>query len=519
MGMRGLLSLLLPAICIAACASPAGTDCDICIYGGTSAGVIAARSAAQQGKNVILIEPSSHIGGLTTGGLGQTDMGKRQKLCGLAKDFYDDVGKYYGTVSKLVFEPHAASEIFASYLDSPKIRICKDTGLRKAVVRGRKIKSIRIAPLDDKGCFAGREKTIRAKVFIDCSYEGDLMASAGVGYTTGRESSETYGEPWNGFHFAWYHQFPDGVDPYVVPGEPSSGLLWGISDAAESPEGSADSLVQAYNLRVCLTDSTDNRIPFTKPDGYDAGRYELLARLMAAQPEDARYFIWSPMPGRKTDINNYGGFSTDMIGCNSGYIEGSYSRRKEILDAHGEYIKGLFWFILTDPRVPQALSREVSRWGYPKDEYTENGHWTPQLYVREGRRMLGDYVVTQADCEGRIRVEDGIAEAAYMMDSHNCQRIVVERNGVKMVKNEGDVEIKIPGPYPVSYRAIVPKREECTNLLVPVCVSASHIAFGSIRMEPVFMTLGEVAARAACIAADEACSVQDIDYRRVPCLF
>ena len=478
--------------------------------------MIAARSAASQGKTVVIVEPTKHIGGLTTGGLGWTDIGKKQELKGLAAEFYQDIGKHYGARGgKLVFEPKVASAIYAGYLDQPGITVLKNTGIRKLVKSGKRIKYAVVAGLDAKGKFAGRPQKIKAKIFIDASYEGDLLPLSGVTFTTGRESSKKYGENWNGFHFARYHQFPDGVDPYVKEGDPQSGLLWGISSSGPSPEGDGDGLIQAYNQRVCLTDSTENRIPITEPDNYDASRYELLARLMAAQKPDAKYFIWSPMPGRKTDINNYGGFSTDMIGMNYDYIGATYERRVQILDAHTDYTKGLFWFILTDPRVPEKLSKEISRWGYPKDEYPENGHWTPQLYVREGRRMVSDYVVTQADCEGKTRAEDGIAEAAYMMDSHNCQRVVVEKDGRRMVKNEGDVEIKIPGPYPISYRAIVPSADECSNLLVPVCLSASHIAYGSIRMEPVFMSLGDVAARAAVQATKKSCTVQEVDWRSV----
>lgn len=485
--------------------------CDVCIYGGTSAGVIAARSIAAQGKSVVIVEPSGHLGGMTSGGLGQTDIGKRQALTGLAGEFYRDIGARYGAGEKLVFEPHVASVVFAGYLDNPHILVLKNHGLVKTSKRSLKIRNISISPLDDEWEFCGRIIKIRAKEYIDASYEGDLLAVSGVSYTTGRESSSVYGEFWNGRHFAKYHQFPDGIDPYIIPGDPSSGLVWGVSDGEESDPGTGDTLLQAYNIRVCLTDSTDNKIPITEPEGYDASRYEFLARLISAQDVNARYFIWSPMPGRKTDINNYGGFSTDMIGFNQEYLTAGYSGRKQIMDAHTAYTKGLFWFLMTDSRVPEHLASEISRWGYPKDEYPASGHWTPQLYIREGRRMISDYVLTQSDCEGRTTVPDGIAEAAYMMDSHNCRRIVVHRNGVAMVKNEGDVEIKIPGPYKIPYRSIIPKRKECTNLVVPVCVSASHIAYGSIRMEPVFMSLGEVAAIAACLAIDNNKPLQDIN--------
>ena len=321
-----------------------------------------------------------------------------------------------------------------------------------------------------------------------------------------RESSAQYGESWNGRHIATNHQFPDGVDPYVVPGDPASGLLPGVTEGPAGEEGEGDGLLQAYNLRLCLTDSLENRIPFTRPSGYDSTRYELLARLIAAQPASAKYFIWSPMPGHKTDVNNFGGFSTDFIGGNAGYLEASYAGRHKIYQAHTDYSLGLLWFMMTDPRVPSATRKELARWGLPKDEYPENGHWTPQLYVREGRRMVSDYVVTQKDCEGLTSVPDGIAYAAYKMDSHNCRRIAADG----MVKNEGNVEEKIPGPWPIPYRSIVPARGECDNLLVPVCVSSSHIAFGSLRMEPVFMSLGQVAGLAAAMSLRQGIPVQDV---------
>lgn len=476
-----------------------GKQYDICIYGGTSAGVIAARAAALQGHSVVIVEPLDHIGGMTTGGLGQTDIGNKQVVQGLSRKFYRDLGVHYGSLEKWVFEPSVAAAIFERYLDHPNITVLRRTGLRCVHKEGTDIRSVRVNGLDHQWRFNGRSVEIQAKVFIDASYEGDLMAAAGVSYTVGREDSAKYGESWNGRHLSIKHQLPDGIDP--------QGLAGIDKDTSSWAEGDGDTLVQAYNFRICLTDSLENSIPLERPAAYDSARYELLARLLAVQGESARYFIWDRMPGRKTDINNYGGFSTDLIGGSNEWPEASYERRRSIWQEHYDYTLGLLWFMQTDPRVPESIRVEISRWGLPKDEYQGSGHWSPQLYVREGRRMVSEYVITQADCEGRTTVEDGIAMAAYTMDSHNCRRIVV--NG--MVKNEGNVETKIPGPYPIPYRAIVPKKEECTNMLVPVCLSASHIAFGSIRMEPVFMTLGQVAA----MAADEAIS-QDMDVQDVP---
>ena len=483
-----------------------GKQYDVCIYGGTSAGVVAARSAALEGYSVVIVEPSGHIGGLTTGGLGLTDIGNKQVVQGLSRQFYRELGKHYGKLESWVFEPHVAQEIMDEYMAHPRITVLRHTGIRKLRKHNTHITLMHTLRLDREGRVLGRGPLIRAKVFIDASYEGDLLPASGVSYAVGRESSAQYGESWNGRHIATNHQFPDGVDPYVEPGNPASGLLPGVTDEPVGKEGEGDNLLQAYNLRLCLTDSPENQIPLTRPSGYDSTRYELLARLIVAQPASAKYFIWSPMPGRKTDVNNFGGFSTDYIGGNAGYLEASYAGRYKIYQAHTDYTLGLLWFMMTDPRVPSVTRKELARWGLPKDEYPENGHWTPQLYVREGRRMASDYVVTQKDCEGLTNVPDGVAYAAYKMDSHNCRRIAADG----MVKNEGNVEEKIPGPWPIPYRSIVPVRGECDNLLVPVCVSASHIAFGSLRMEPVFMSLGQVAGLAAVMSLRQGVPVQDV---------
>ena len=326
------------------------------------------------------------------------------------------------------------------------------------------------------------------------------MACSGVSYTVGREANAQYGETYNGAQRMDGHQFPDGIDPYVVKGDSTSGLLYGINPDPIVPDGEENKKVQAYNFRITLTNRPENRVEITKPDNYDPQRYELLIRLKEKQPWKAPYdvFIWSRMPNGKTDINNFGGFSTDVIGENWNYPEAGYEERDSIRKFHEDYTKGLLYFVGHDPRIPDSIRQEMLQWGYPKDEYTDNGHWTHQMYVREARRMIGATVMTQHHCEGRETATDGIAWAAYTMDSHNCDRHVI--NG--MVKNEGNVEIGGFGPYPISYRAITPRAEEVGNLLVPVCLSASHIAYGSIRMEPVFMVLGQVSAIGACQAID-----------------
>jgi len=510
--------------------TPADTY-DIVVYGGTSGGIAAAIQAARMGKSVVLIEPYNRLGGMTTGGLGQTDIGNKQAIGGISREFYRNIKAYYsqpenwkwqerenymdggqtrteeGEDAMWTFEPSSALQVYEEMLAAEDVEVVmrekldRDNGV---LMEGSNIQQITTE--------SGR--TFQGKMFIDATYEGDLLATAGVDYTVGRESNDTYGETYNGVQLLEGHQFPDGVDPYVEPGNAASGLLYGINPGSLDERGSGDSLVQAYNFRICLTTNPDNMLPISEPANYDSTNYELLARLFEAQPDMRginQYFIWSKMPNAKTDINNRGGFSTDMINMSHAYPEASYEEREEIIKAHEDYTKGLLYFYTTDPRVPEVLQEEVKRWGYPKDEYEANGNWSPQLYVREARRMIGEYVMTQANCQGDEVVEDPIGLAAYTMDSHNCQRIVVDGQ----VKNEGNVEVGGFPPYPISYKSITPKREQATNLLVPVALSASHIAFGSIRMEPVFMVLGQSAATAASMAIDGETSVQEVDYAQL----
>jgi hypothetical protein len=487
-------------------------EVDICIYGGTSAGVIAAYTARQLGKSVLLIEPGQRLGGLSSGGLGQTDIGNKFAITGLSRDFYRRIGQHYGQPEQWTFEPKVAEAVFQDYIRRGKVDVVYS--LRLFSVKKKK-GSIREITLENSIRPKEEPHTIvKAKMYIDCTYEGDLMAQAGVPYAVGREDNKDYNETLDGVQLMHEHQFPDGVDPYVKPGNPESGLVWGISNRTLEPAGTGDKRVQAYNYRICLTSDPANMIPITRPQGYDSTHYELLVRLFAAQPRKTSihdYFIWSKMPENKTDINNRGGFSTDMIGAGDAYPDGSYAEREQIIREHEIYTKGMLYFFGHDPRVPEKMRNQMLAWGYPKDEYVEYGHWTPQLYIREVRRMIGAYVMTQANCQGKETVEDGVGLAAYTMDSHNCQRLVV--NG--QVKNEGDVEVGGFKPYPVAYRSITPKQSDCRNLLTPVCLSATHIAFGSIRMEPVFMVLGQSAATAASMAIDNKQDVQQVDVPKL----
>lgn len=481
-------------------------SCDICVYGATSGGVIAAYTASKLGKKVILVEPGTRVGGLSSGGLGQTDIGSLKVIQGYSNDFYERIGKAYGSSEpKYQFEPHVAHDVFMSYINEESIHVWYRHRILSAEKDGSTVRNIL---LENTG--NGKTARIKAKVFIDCSYEGDLMAKAGISYTVGREANSQYGETLNGVQMLSGHQFPDGVDPYVVKGDPSSGLLYGILPGNMGNKGDGDKSVQAYNFRITLTNKESNRIPITMPENYDPSKYELMLRLIevAGYTNLNQLFIWSSMPGSKTDINNRNGFSTDMIGANWEYPDADYKTREKIFKEHLDYTKGMLYFVGHDERVPASIRNQMASWGYPRDEYEGFDNFTPQLYIRESRRMIGRMVMTQDYCALRKVANDPVGWAAYNMDSHNCGRYVV--NG--MVKNEGNVEVAPKGVYNISYRAITPKEEEADNVIVTFCLSASHIAFGSIRMEPVLMVLSENAAIAACDAIDKHKNkVQDVD--------
>ena len=505
-----LLSVILTTMI--SCRTQSVKEVDICIYGGTSAGVIAAYTAQQSGKSVLLIEPGRHLGGMSSGGLGFTDIGNKYVVQGLALDFYRRLGTHYGKLEQWIFEPSVAETIFKDYIKRAGIEVWYENRLSDVEKQRNSITTITLE--DSKHPNHTTNRKVRAKVFIDCSYEGDLMAKSGVSYIVGREANSQYGETYNGVELMDRHQFPDGIDPYKIKGDSTSGLIYGINPAPVNSNGTGDKKVQAYNFRITLTNRPENRIPITKPDNYNPSRYELLLRLKELHPwnKHTDVFIWSDMPNGKTDINNFGGFSTDVIGENWNYPDADYEERARIWKFHEDYTKGLLYFVGHDERIPESIRNQMLEWGYPKDEYTDNGHWTHQLYVREARRMIGELVMTQHHCQGRETVTDGIGWAAYTMDSHNCDRHIV--NG--MVKNEGNVEIGGFSPYPISYRAITPKQNEVQNLLVPVCLSTSHIAYGSIRMEPVFMVLAQSAAIAAGQAIDKYDNcVQKVDAKAI----
>jgi hypothetical protein len=500
---------------------------DLVVYGGTSAGIVAGIQAKAMGKTVIVIEPTSREGGLTTGGLGQTDIGNKQVIGGLSREFYRRIAKHYheptswkwekredykdsgqtrtekGEETMWTFEPSAALKVYREWIAEAGLelvhneRLNRETGVK---VEGGRIVSI---TMESGRVYAG-------KMFLDATYEGDLMAAAGVSYTVGREANAQYGETLNGVQTvqAKHHQFVEGVDPYVVKGDPASGLLPFIDPAGSGNEGAGDKRVQAYCFRMCLTDHPGNRIPFAKPEGYDEQWYELLLRNYEAG-EKGLPWINSSMPNRKTDTNNRLGFSTDFIGQNYDYPEASYAEREKIAARHRLYQQGVMWTLAYHPRMPEKIRVEISKWGMSKDEFTEGGGWQEQLYIREARRMVSDLVMTQNHCQHREPVDASVGMGAYTMDSHHVQRHV---DAEGHVRNEGDVQVGGFPPYPIGYRSIVPKEGECENLLVPICLSATHIAFGSIRMEPVFMVLGQSAATAASLAIDAGVPVQKVEY-------
>ncbi|MBI5691378.1 MAG: FAD-dependent oxidoreductase [Verrucomicrobia bacterium] len=530
--LRPLIPLTL-ALAVATAALAAAPAFDVVIYGGTSGGIAAAVQTARLGRTAVLIEPTRHLGGLTTGGLGATDIGNKKAIGGIAREFYGRIWQHYqqpsawkyqkreeytnrrgsaadpGETTMWTFEPHVATKVYDDMLREVAAKVTVVRGERLDLAPGRGVikdggRIVRIV-MESGRSFAGG-------MFIDATYEGDLMARAGVSYHVGREANAVYGETINGVQagHAFSHQFTKQVDPYVRPGDRSSGLLPGITPDGPGVEFSGDRKVQAYNFRMCTTDVPENRRAWEKPANYDPQWFELLLRNFEAGDHRVP---WNPvwMPNRKTDTNNNYAISTDFIGQNWDYPDGDYATRARIWKAHEDWQKGLMWTLAHHPRVPESVRAEFQRLGLAKDEFTDNDNWPRQLYVREARRMISDYVMTEKNCTRAEVVADSVGMGAYNMDSHNIQRYVTAEG---FVRNEGDIQVRVR-PYPISFRSIHPKATECTNLLVPVCLSASHIAYGSIRMEPVFMVLGQSAATAAVQALEQGVAIQRLDPARL----
>ncbi len=505
---------------------------DIVVYGATSGGIIAAVAAARKGYSVILVEPSGHLGGLTTGGLGATDIGLEGTIGGMSLEFYRSVREYYrfddtweyesrseymersgqffqpDREGMFGFEPHVTKKIYEDMLQQAGVPVVMNDrivlGSRGIEKRDNKITAI----ITEKG------SVYRGDIFIDASYECDLMAMAGVSYHVGREANAKYDETLNGIQAVQTHNhiFPGFVDPYIEPGNAQSGILPGVHNGEPGEEFSEDHRVQAYCFRMCLTDEPANQIPFEQPHGYDELQYELLFRNFEA---GENRIPWLPggMPNRKTDTNNRWGFSTNMVGVNYGYPDGDYTTREELIEMQEHYQRGLMWALVNHPRVPEPIRNEVARWGLAADEFIDNNNWPTQIYVREARRMIGEYVTTEHDCRRMRIAPDPVGLGSYTMDSHNVQRYITKQG---CVQNEGNIEVSPGGPYAISYRSLLPKRNECANLLVCTNgVSSSHIAFGSIRMEPVFMMLGQSAAAAAVLSLQDGVDLHDIDYPKL----
>ncbi len=507
---------------------------DVIIYGGTSAAVVAAVQVKKMGKSVIVVSPDKHLGGLSSGGLGFTDTGNKEVIGGLSREFYQRLYSHYqqnaswmwqkreeygnkgqGTPAldganrtMWIFEPHAAEQVFEDFVRENKLTIYRnewlDRSAKGVVKQAGRIRSFRT--------LSGQ--VYEGSMFIDATYEGDLMAAAGVKYHIGREANSTYGETHNGVQvgvFQHGHHFKSNISPYKVVGDPKSGLLPEVSANKPGENGTGDHKIQAYCFRMCLSNHSDNHLPFPKPEGYDPARYELLARVFASGWRET-FSKYDPIPNRKTDTNNHGPFSTDYIGKNYDYPDATYERRREIIRDHELYQKGLMYFLQNDPRVPGDVHESMQQWGLPKDEFTDNGGWPHQIYVREARRMIGEFVMKENDALGKTDVPNPIGMGSYALDAHNAQRFV-KADG--FVQNEGDIGVHPDKPYSIAYGSILPKEQECSNLLVPVCLSSSHIAYGSIRMEPVFMILGQSAATAAVLAIDNRVSPQKLPYQKL----
>ena len=530
----------LPLACwiaavITTCLAPAAIAAryDLAIYGGTSAAVTAAVQATRMGKRVVVISPDEHLGGLSSGGLGMTDTGNKAVIGGLAREFYHRIWRHYQTPAAWVwqqreeygnrgqgtpaidgdartmwvFEPHVAEQAFEDLIRQHGVEVVRGAWLdRERGVHKNGGRIVSITTLDGK--------VYEAAMFIDATYEGDLMAAAGVDYHVGREANATYGEEHNGVQVGvLHHQHHFGavkvpISPYRVPGDPASGILPRISPDHPGEFGAADKKVQAYCFRLCLTKDPRNRVEFPKPAAYDADQYELLLRVLQAGWW-AYYQKFDEIPNGKTDCNNHGPFGFDNIGFNYAYPEASYERRREIIDEHRTYQQGLLWFIANDPRVPLDVQQGFREWGLARDEFAGTNHWPHQIYVREARRMIGSYVMTENELRKKKPTPDSVGMGSYTIDSHNVQRYITPEGSVQ---NEGDIGVSTGGPYEIAYGSLVPKRGQVENLLVPVAVSASHIAYGSIRMEPVFMILGQSAATAAALAIDRGIAVQEVPY-------
>ena len=495
--VKRLLVFVLPA-------ANAPVDADVVVYGGTSGGVTAAVQAARLGKRAVLLAFDNHLGGLSSGGLGWTDYGDASSIGGMAREFYRRNGARYGESLRYNLEPHVAEQIFSQMLAEAGVTVVFNQRLASLVKSGQRITRV---TMDDGSVYRG-------KMFVDTTYEGDLIAMAGVSFTVGREGTNTYGESYAGV----LTPGSIGIDPYVVPGNPASGLLPLLQPDTGEARGSGDWRVQAYNYRMCFAQNVANFLPMTAPANYDESQFELLARylerLVAVNGSvslGSLITIDRPCASGKYDINNNGSISTDFVGESWTWPTNTYAGRAITRQAHEDYTRGYFTFLATSPRAPASLRAAMQSWGMCKDEFLDTGGWPHALYVREGGRMVSDYVMTQANAQGTRVASDGVALASYSMDSHLLQRIA--RGGVAM--NEGGMYNSVPNPFPISYRSIIPRAGECENIFATFALAASHAAYASCRMEPVFMMVSQSAGTAAALAIDDHVSVQQLSYPRL----
>jgi FAD-dependent oxidoreductase family protein len=491
--------------------SAATQSFDVVVYGGTAGGAIAAVAASREGMKTALLEPTGHIGGMVSSGLGYTDYGRKEVIGGYAFEFYLRVGRHYqmsqyGNEVSWLHEPHVAEQVLREMLSGAGVQVFEHARLKEKNAVHKNGARIESVETENSGAFA-------AGIFIDSSYEGDLMAQAGVTWTYGRESSAQYGESLAGVRDKTpFHQFL--VDIPVL--DPQGHLFPEIGAQALTAAGSADQAVQAYNFRMCFSAAPD-RIVFRKPGRYDPRRYALLAKLIEARtkaegrvPGLGTLMKIDRLPNGTTDVNNNGAFSTDYIGGSWAYPRAGYAERDAIWQAHQDYTAGLFYFLANDPQIPRPVRDEMNRWGLCANEFTDSDHWPRQLYIREDRRMVGEYVMIQKDLQTDLTKPDPIGMGSYNSDSHNVERIVDRVTAGDFVRNEGDMQVAVK-PYQIPYRILLPKRAEVTNLLVPVAFSASHVAYSSVRMEPQYMILGQAAGVAAAMAVEGNKAVQEID--------
>ncbi len=499
------MRIWLAALALPLCAQV--YEAGIVVYGASAAGVSAAIEAARLGQKVVLLEPGRHAGGMSVEGLGSSDINNHDfrndyAVGGLAREFYERIGKAYGQSGPVYkFESSVAERVIQEWLAEDGVPVRFGAKLRTVRKQGPRLIALET---EDGGEYRGR-------MFLDATIEGDLLAAAGVETIIGREPNARYGETKNGIRGEnTYRQFAVRVDPYRVPGDPSSGLIATIQDESLGTPGDGDHRIQAYCFRACLTKNPANRIPLGQPAGFRREEYEIYLRYLRAGGK-----LFAPqanLPNGKTDLGSWHDLSANLYGMNHGYPGGSWEDRRRIYEEHRRFTAGLFWFLANDSEVPEATRAQWRGWGLCRDEFTDNGGWPRQLYVRDARRMVSDYVITERHTwrVNATPVADPVAVAFWPPDTHHVRRIV--REGAAY--NEGFVfGGEDWGPFGISYRAMTPRAREAVNLLTPTCVSSSHVAYGAIRLEWTFFALGQSAAHAAVLAIEQGLDVQDVPYR------